>query len=534
MESTYLNRDVETSTMCEHCGDKVDVKDAVMDNGHVFCCSGCLGVSKLIHSLGLGEYYNIKDFNKHNFDLLKKPTEEIEDYSYLNQKNFREFYTAENSPCQMDFYIEGIHCTGCLWLIENLSETTEEIESVELNMSSNIATVRVKNDFSVFPGLAGSLGYRAHPVKPGDETKAVRDAEGRKFLYRLGVAGFCAGNIMLLSAAVYSGADAYFKSLFHMISALLIIPSATYCAYPFYKNVINSIKYKKADVDIAVVFIVVVGTLLSYINLYSGGEIYFDSVAAFVFLLLLSRYVLRYFQNSLVRKRDSLSTLFRELKVLKWDTGAGQYFLSPATEVNTGDKVKFSSGDTIPFDGTSLSSSAYLDVAVLTGENYPKTVLKGEPVYAGSMLESETLSLTVVKTGFDTRIGKILKRIEDGSFVNKNLSAFTDRYSTFFTFTVAAIALLFFSVSSFYLGFSGSITRTISFVLVSCPCAFIFVLPLTYSFSIKAGFEKGYIIRNLEFFEKIKGIKNIFFDKTGTLTNGRFRILEWNTELLSE
>ena len=132
MESTYLNRDVETSTMCEHCGDKVDVKDAVMDNGHVFCCSGCLGVSKLIHSLGLGEYYNIKDFNKHNFDLLKKSTEEIEDYSYLNQKNFREIYTAENSPCQMDFYIEGIHCTGCLWLIENLSETTEEIESVEL------------------------------------------------------------------------------------------------------------------------------------------------------------------------------------------------------------------------------------------------------------------------------------------------------------------------------------------------------------------------------------------------------------------
>ena len=90
------------------------------------------------------------------------------------------------------------------------------------------------------------------------------------------------------------------------------------------------------------------------------------------------------------------------------------------------------------------------------------------------------------------------------------------------------------SVSTFILGFSDSITRTISFVLVSCPCAFIFVLPLTYSFSIKSGFEKGYIIRNLEFFENIKNIKNIFFDKTGTLTSGRFRILKWDLDSISD
>lgn len=533
MGLNFQNIDIADRIECDHCGAELDINDAVVKDKRAYCCNGCYSVSKMIHSMGLEEYYSIKDFGKHKQELPLIKTD-MEDYSYLNQENFKKIYTDPTNTRTMDFYIEGIHCTGCLWLIENLSEASQHIESVELNMSTKIASVKVKDDFSVFPALANSLGYSAHPVKPGDETKNLEQAEGRKFLYRIGVAGFCAGNIMLLAAAVYSGAEIFFKDIFQIISAVLLLPVVTYCAYPFYKNVLNSLRYKKADVDIAVVFIIIAGTLLSVTNLYIGGETYFDSIAAFIFLLLLSRYVLRYFQNTLVKKSSKVSSIFREMKVLRWDTIAGQYFLSPVADVKTGEKVKFLRGDTIPFDGISLSANTYLDVAVLTGENYPKSIRSGEQVYAGSTLESDLLTMKVKSTGFETRIGKILKKIDDGSFVNKNLSAFTDRYSTIFTFTVASIALTFLSVASFNLGFSQSLTRTISFVLVSCPCAFIFVLPLTYSFSIKSGFEKGYIIRNLAFFDKVKNIKNIFFDKTGTLTSGRFRILEWGNKLLTD
>lgn len=526
------NTGTESKTSCDHCGKEINLNDAELIDNRIYCCSGCYSVSQMIHSMGLEEYYSLRDPGKHKQEPSISKND-AESYSYLNQENFKKLYTSPSNPDSMEFYIEGIHCTGCLWLIENLSEASPQIDSVELNMSNKIATVRVKDDFSVFPELANSIGYRAHPVKPGEAAINIREAESKSLLYRIGIAGVCAGNIMLLSAAVYSGADTFFKSLFQMLSALLIVPVATYCAYPFYKSVLNSIRYRKADVDIAVVFIVITGTLLSYINLYAGGEIYFDSVAAFIFLLLLSRYVLRYFQNTLVRKRNNESSLFREMKVSRWDPAAGQYFISPVAEVKAGDKVRLSSGDTIPFDGTSLSNNVYIDVAVLTGENYPKSISNGERVFAGSKLESDVLSLRVISTGFDTRIGRILKKIDDGSFVNKNLSAFTDKYSTVFTFTVAAVALVFMTAGTIVLGFPGSITRTISFVLVSCPCAFIFVLPLTYSFSIKSGFEKGYIIRDLQFFENIKKIKHIFFDKTGTLTNGRFRILEWDQDSLA-
>ncbi|MGI9534620.1 MAG: heavy metal translocating P-type ATPase [Thermodesulfobacteriota bacterium] len=533
IDSNYKYTERNTELKCSHCGNTTDIKNAVIKDDRVYCCNGCYGISNIIYSLGLEEYYSLQNVEKHKSQNQPDIIEAKDDFSYLNQENFKKLYTTADSPNTVNFYIEGIHCTGCLWLIENLANTTDEIESVELNMSSNKATVKFKNDMSVFPGLVQSLGYKAHPLESGSDAKSVESDESKKLLYRIGVAGFCAGNIMLLSAAIYAGADNLFKNFFQIISAFLVLPVITFCSFPFYKNVINSIKYKKTNVDIAVVFIIIAGSLLSTINLFVGGETYFDSIAAFVFLLLLSRYVLRYVQNLLVRKSSDSAFIFKDSKISRWDESAGQYFLTPLSDVKIGEKVRLNKDDTIPFDGISLTRNSYIDVSVLTGENYPKNVCSGDKVYAGSKLESDVLTLRILHTGFETRIGKILKKIEDGSFVNKNLSAFTDRYSTIFTLTVAAFAIVFFLLFTYTLSFSESISRTISFVLVSCPCAFIFVLPLTYSYSIKAGFNKGFIIKELGFFDKVRRIKNIFFDKTGTLTNGRFRILKWDFDSLS-
>ena len=519
---------------CNHCGKSVDLKSAIYHKNNVYCCNGCLGASKLIFSLGLQKYYSIKDFNKHKSEKNHiNNNSSLEDYSYLNQENFKRLYTTNKNSNTMKFYIEGIHCTGCLWLIENLSNNNDEIESVELNMSSNIATVKSKKDFSVFPKLVNTLGYKAHPVEINSLPKSIELNESKKLLYRIGIAGFCAGNIMLLSAAIYAGADNFFSSLFEIINAVLILPIITYCSYPFYINVVNSLKHKRTNVDIAVLFIIIVGSILSGINLYYGGETYFDSIAAFVFLLLLSRYVLRYVQKILINKSNISTTSISKSVVLKWDEIAKQYFLTPISDVVAGDRVKFNKGETIPFDGIALSQNSYLDVSVLTGENYPKNVCNGDEIYSGSILESDEITLRVKNTGYETRIGKILKKIEDGSFINKNLSDFTDKYSTVFTLTVATISIIFFIYFTYALSFAESISRTISFILVSCPCAFIFVLPLTYSYSIKSGFNKGFIVKEVSFFDKIRKIKKVFFDKTGTLTNGRYRILKWDSGSLT-
>ena len=324
---------------CSHCGSTTEYKNAVIKNDRIYCCNGCYGISNLIYSLGLGEYYSLRNLEKHRSVGRTENKSKGDDFSYLNQDNFKKLYTTEESPNIIKFYIEGIHCTGCLWLIENLSNTTNEIDSVELNMSNNIATVRFKSDLSVFPSLIQALGYKAHPIQPDSDSANIELNEGKKLLYRIGIAGFCAGNIMLLSAAIYAGANYLFKDLFQIISAFLILPVITYCSYPFYKNVLNSIKYKKTNVDIAVVFIIIAGTLLSIINLYIGGETYFDSIAAFIFLLLLSRYVLRYVQNLLVKKNKDKEFLFSDSKILKWDQGADQYFLTPHSDVKSGDKV---------------------------------------------------------------------------------------------------------------------------------------------------------------------------------------------------
>ncbi|MGI9534441.1 MAG: heavy metal translocating P-type ATPase metal-binding domain-containing protein, partial [Thermodesulfobacteriota bacterium] len=464
IDSNYKYPERNAELTCSHCGEATDFNNAVFKEDNVYCCNGCYGISNLIYSLGLEEYYNLRNPEKHKYVNYPENNRSSDEFNYLNQDNFKRLYTTAESPNTIKFYIEGIHCTGCLWLIENLANTTDEIESVELNMSSNIATVKFCNDLSVFPGLVQSLGYKAHPIEPDTDSKSLELRENKNLLYRIGVAGFCAGNIMLLSAAIYAGADYLFKDLFQIINAFLVLPVITYCSYPFYINVINSLKYRKTNVDIAVVFIIIAGSLLSAVNLFFGGETYFDSIAAFVFLLLLSRYILRYVQKLLISKSSENEFIFKDSRILRWDETARQYFLTPLSDVKPGDKVRFNKGDTIPFDGISLSRNSYIDVSVLTGENYPKTVCSGDRVYAGSRLESDVITLRIQNTGYETRIGKILKKIEDGSFVNKNLSAFTDRYSTGFTLTVATIAIAFFLLFTYTLSFSESISRTISFV----------------------------------------------------------------------
>ena len=178
IDSNYIYPVRNTEPTCSHCGKYTDDKNAVVKNNRIFCCNGCYGISNLIYSLGLEEYYRLRNPEKHKAKNDSENKSEIDDFSYLNQDNFKKLYTTAETPNKIRFYIEGIHCTGCLWLIENLANTTDEIESVELNMSSNIATVKFKNDLAVFPDLVQSLGYKAHPIQP-DSSSASIDAERR-------------------------------------------------------------------------------------------------------------------------------------------------------------------------------------------------------------------------------------------------------------------------------------------------------------------------------------------------------------------
>lgn len=535
--SHEISRNLLETAHCQHCGERLTLSNTVHSRGKSFCCTGCSTVYELLNTLGLHDFYKIKE--EQNIAKIGRPIdpESAEEYGYLNQENFASQYTSLEFPLRMNFYIEGIHCGACLWLIEKIPHYSANIKSVALDMSSNIATVEFdeKKRYSSFPELVKRFGYKAYPIKLDEEAQELKKKESRKSLIRISVAAVCAGNIMLLSAAIYSGAEGIFAEQFGLLNLLLSLPVVTYCTWPFYKSVVSSIRAKRVTVDIPIVFVILVGFLLSSYNFITGNDqVYFDSVTAFVFLLLASRYFLKSIQDRISNKEPASKSLFNQNKILIWDNRNKQFFLEPIDNLKTGQRVKVNSGDRIPVDGKLLTQRADLNLSVLTGENIPQTLIKNDHIYAGSILNSDQAIIEVLNTGNSTRIGKLLDEVERSYRSKISNSTYSDKFATIFTIAVGITALISFAAISTLIDPSAALNRVMAFVLIACPCAFVFALPLTFGLSLNRAVEKGILVKSSKIFEKLPQIKNIFFDKTGTLTNGVYKILKWNIDELSE
>lgn len=533
--SPTISRGTHEATHCQHCGEEIGLSNIVQSNGEYFCCTGCSSVYELLNTLGLGNFYRIKE--EQQIEKTGRPINSDEAYEYLNQDNFIDQYTCDESPLRMNFYIEGIHCGACLWLIEKIPDCDPEIESVSLNLSTNVATVDFKKNrkFSTFPDIVRKFGYKAHPIKIDEEALDLKRSENRKSLIRISLAAVCAGNIMLLSAAIYSGAEGVFGKNFGLLNLLLSLPVVTYCTAPFYKSVFTSLKANRVTVDIPIVFVILVGFFLSTYNYLNGNDqVYFDSVATFIFLLLASRYFLKSIQERIINKQPSGKYLFSENRLLIWNPLNKQFFLEPIEALKTGQKIKILKGTRIPVDGKLLSTEAELNLSVLTGENIPQTVHKNDNIYAGSVLVSDEAVILVKSTGISTRIGKLLRDVENNYQSKASFSTSSDKFATFFTLLVGSVAIASFIIISGLINPSAALNRVMAFVLIACPCAFVFALPLSIGLSLRSAVEKGMLIKNAGIFEKLPFIRNIFFDKTGTLTKGVYKILSWNVDSLCD
>ena len=436
----------QISENCLHCGNEIP---NLSGTGN-FCCNGCKYVFSVINSLGLDDFYELRDEQK------LSPVGEISDqeFGYLDLEEFKKIYrSGENENC-MRFYINGISCAACLWLIEKTSEIVDQIDDVSLNMSNNVATVRFHDDYSYsrFPETLKRFGFDAIPVGKTAETEKLIESEKKKSLYRIGVAGVCAGNIMLLSAGKYAGASGNFASYFDLISLFLSIPVITYCSYLFYKSSYFTLLNRKASVDIPVVFVLVTGWSLSFINFFKGGDVYFDSIALFVFLLLVSRYMLNSISERINRLSTPASSLFSDNSVDLRREQRGVYVPYPVQDLKSGDVIRVKNGERIPADGILVSPSANINLSVLTGESIPQFSTQGDYLYAGSIAYSEDLILKVDKPVGESRIGNLIRKIEDRNLFKSGFSGLSDRYSTIFTLSVALISVISFVIFHIYLG----------------------------------------------------------------------------------
>lgn len=518
-----------TDNACTHCASPLIAKIPLFTEGKslYFCCHGCKNVYQILSENNLTDYYEIKR-NGPKFSKDEAITSSDDQYDYLDFTDFRQQFMQINSDqtISMLFYLEGIHCTACLWLLEKLPLIEADVIKLDYSMSTQCALVLLKQNgsFAKVARRLALLGYKPHPIKNLEEVEKKEKEENRRWLYKIGIAGFATGNIMLFAAGIYAGATGPFAKLFDFLSLLFILPVILYSATPFYSQALGALTMRTINIDQPIALAIILGFGASLYNLLNGStHLYFDSISALTFLILSARYVLKRIESRGRLLNTNSIYLGSGPAILMQD---GKEISILPEMIKPLHQILVPTGKSVCADGRLLSESAYLDLSLLTGESKMIKYFKGSEIVSGAINLGAPFVFEVTRIGNETMLGRILDKLKKGEIskatITKNLDTLA-RYFLAVLFIVAAVVLPIFL---HYLPPFAAFERVLALLIVTCPCAIALASPLALSESLRLGTRLGLLIKDDSVFERVTKIKNLFFDKTGTLTYGKFKLIE--------
>lgn len=513
---------VTTRQPCAHCG-------LPSPAGDRFCCNGCQTVFETITACGLEQYYDLKA----RLDDQREPAmraggsfAELDDPSFLA----RHAKPLPGGLMRVEVYVQGVHCAACLWLLERLPTVVHGLHSVELDLARRTAWVvwspaevslsRIARDFARF-------GYPPHPVEPS----AARDArrmEDRAYLIRIGVAAACAGNVMLLAFALYSGhfdtiAEPY-RSAFRYLSAAIGVLALLWPGRVFIRGALAAVRTRTWHLDTPIAIALLGGTAAGLLAVVlDAGEIYFDSITMLIFLLLIGRWLQMRQQR---RATDAIELLFsvtpRRVTLIR----DGVAVDAAIDAVVVGDLVEVAAQQCVPVDGVIERGQTHIDSAVITGESRPVAVGIQSEVAAGALNLSSTIRVRVTATGRDTRVGRLMADIERLSRSRTPVIGSADRLAKPFVLGVIVLGTMCFAIR-LPAGLHAAFESTVAMLIVCCPCAVALATPLATSMAIGRLATRGTLVKGGDVFETLAGSPTVVLDKTGTLTEGAFALRAW-------
>jgi Cu2+-exporting ATPase len=479
-----------------------------------FCCAGCEAIHRTIHSLGLADFYRYRDI-KRGAGLAASPA--CIDYSYLDA------LTPTGATWhEATLQIEGIHCAGCLWLLERLPVFLPGVLHSRLNFSSASLAVTFDPSRVKLSQVADRLDSLGYPVRltEGRLTDSGISSEDRMLLIRIGVAAFCAMNTMMLAVSLWqgfwTGIDASYGSLFRYVSLILTLPAVTFSAWPFWATAFWAIRARTLHIDIPIALSLMGAFLISSFNTVHNREyVYFDSVTALITLLLTGRFLQsRALRAARVLSRKSWRLLPQSVKKVVGDTVT----VTPVNTLGAGDVFLCSPGERVGVDGTVLRGTSLVDTSLLTGESFPRRVTPTDSIRAGDLAVDGELTIRASISGGASRVDAILHQIETHGG-RSPLLTLTDRASGLF---VAGILILSGGAATwwfFHTGIYAALDVFVATLIVTCPCALGLATPAALTVAVGRAAKEGLLIRGLDTIERVSRIKRVCFDKTGTLTS---------------
>ncbi len=508
--------------LCRHCGDAIPA--ARWRAGDAFCCAGCAAVHAFLAECRLDrDYYALRGPAAPGRSKPFAPSEGGDDFSALDEAPFR--HSAGEAA--LDFFVEGVHCAACVWILERLPEMVPGVAAARLDAGRALLSVAVRPEgrFAAVAETLVRLGYRVHPVRGAREAEERLARADRATVKRIGVAAFSAMNVMLYSVALYAGVTGGYATLFRWLSVALALPALTYSAWPFYGSAYRALRGKRISIDLPIALAFVGGFAESLRQIFLGTNlVYLDSVTSLVFLMLLSRYALARLERAETAKAGLLGSLL-PARAFRVDS-AGRIEEVRVAALGIGDRVRLRAGERIGFDGNLETGSGALDLSFLSGETKPVPVAVGDRIYAGARVLNGEFVARVAAKGAETRLGGIEARLERVSPRANARTEVADRIAQAFLAVVLGLALtLFFAFGSEHL--DEAIRRSLSLLIVACPCALALATPLTLARAFRAAAARGVVVRDLDAFDRAAKADRVVFDKTGTLTTGNPEVAEW-------
>ena len=415
------------------------------------------------------------------------------------------------------------HCATCMTTVERGLEAVPGVRSARVNLTLRRVSVEAAPDISAesLVSVLKGLGFEAHELDPSLLSATETDRQGQDLLMRLGVAGFAMMNVMLLSVAVWSGAEDATRDMFHWISAMIALPTVAFAGQPFFRSAARALMARRLGMDVPISLALILASGISLYETAMGGEhAYFDAAVSLTFFLLAGRYLDH-------RTRAVARSAAEELAALEVPRACvlrgGAEVVLPLSEVAPGDLVRVRPGGRMPVDGIVTDGSSEVDRSLLTGESLPAYAGPGSVVSAGEVNLTGPLTLRVIAAGRHSSLHRMADLVAVAESAKTRYTSLAERAARLYS---PLVHLLSFGAFGFWMWQTGgelrfAINISAAVLIITCPCALGLAVPAVVTAASGKLFRKGLLIKHGTALERLAEVDTVVFDKTGTLTLGQ-------------
>ncbi|MCD8439337.1 heavy metal translocating P-type ATPase [Tenacibaculum finnmarkense] len=517
---------------CFHCGNECDTKTITIKEKS-FCCNGCKTVFEIFSENDLTCYY---DFQNNPGAI---PEEIQGKYDFLDNKEITDKLLEFNDGNLhvVNLYIPHIHCSSCIWVLENLHKLQRNISSSQVDFPKKTVRITYNTDIISLKEivlLLSSIGYE--PYISLEDYEVGQKKVDRSLIYKLGIAGFAFGNVMFLSFPEYFEVTGFwleqYKGIFRWLMFFFSLPVVFYAAQDYFISAYKGLRAKILNIDVPIALGVAVLFIRSSAEIiFDIGTGFFDSLTGLVFFLLLGKFFQQKTYNFLSFERDYKS--YFPIAVTRISS-EGKEENVQIYDVEKGDRLLIRNQELIPVDGILINGNAKIDYSFVTGEAVPVSKKSGDKLFAGGKQLSGVIEMEVLSSVSQSYLTQLWSNDVFKKDKNSSFKTLTNSISQNFTVTVLIIA---FVSTAFWLYYDASKALNVftAVLIIACPCAIALAAPFTLGNMLRIFGKKKFYLKNATVVEQLAAIDSIIFDKTGTLTTSKENQIDYKgSELSSE